>query len=56
MSIEEHLIDFAKDQLGVMKGWEGRHYIRRCLVIWQETYGKETADKVRASLNDSSSA
>ena len=52
MSIEEHLIAFAKDQLSVMKGWEGRAYIRRCLLRWEETYGKVTADRVRASLNE----
>jgi len=52
MSIEKHLIDFAKDQLSVMKGWEGRAYVRRCLQLWEQEYGKETADLVRASLNE----
>jgi len=50
--IDKELIAFARDQLRALPGWEGRHYLRRCLLLWERAYGKTTADLVRNALND----
>ena len=51
MNQVDELVDFAKDQLRVMKGWEGRTYVKRCLMLWEQEYGPELVAKVKAALN-----
>jgi hypothetical protein len=49
--LAKDLLWFAKDQLSAVNGWHGRAYVRRCLELWEEEYGKKVADEVRQELN-----
>jgi hypothetical protein len=52
-TIVEHLTHFAKDQLAVLPGWTGQHYVEKCLALWAQEYGLNAAQEVRRALGAS---
>ena len=46
--IEEHLAEFV---LGMVRTDEWRSYVKSCLSMWEQQYGKQVADRARSIIN-----
>ena len=53
MTLTDHLLHYARDQLAVLPGWTGQHYVERCLTLWAAEYGSGVAEQVRQALGAS---
>lgn len=51
MNIEEHLIEFAKDQIRTLGDESGRGYVRRCICHWHGVYGEAVASRIAEAVN-----
>ena len=50
MDLKETLVDFGRYNLKTLGKKAGAAYIKRCIPVWQEHYGKELTEKVAIEL------